>query len=94
LTSRTGVAFAKLTQSLDAEEDEGETVEVTWETPESLAITSATREALQYAFERLPPGYREVVPAVAPDMRGYGQTAAPPPSRITRNFSLLGMWLG
>ena len=60
LTSRTG-SRSRLTQSLDEEEDEGETVAVTWETPESPAITSATCEALQYALERLPPGYREVV---------------------------------
>jgi len=32
---------------------------VTWQTPEPLAITSPTREALQYALERLPPRYRE-----------------------------------
>jgi len=51
----------RLTQSLDEEENEGEMLAVTWETPEPLAITSAAREALQYALERLPPRYREVV---------------------------------
>ena len=34
---------------------------MTWETPESLALASATREALQSALERLPVEYREVV---------------------------------
>jgi len=58
LTSRTGLR-AKLTQSLD--EDESETVAVTWETPESFALASATRDALQAALERLPAEYREVV---------------------------------
>ncbi len=59
LTSRTGLR-AKLTQSLD-DDDEGVAVAVTWETPESLALASATREALQAALERLPVGYREVI---------------------------------
>jgi RNA polymerase sigma-70 factor (ECF subfamily) len=58
LTSRTGLR-AKPTQSL--EDEEGETIAVTWETPESLALASATREALQDALERLPPDYREVI---------------------------------
>ena len=58
LTSRTGLR-AKLTDSLD--EDEGENIAVTWETPESLAVAAATRDALRAALERLPVGYREVV---------------------------------
>jgi RNA polymerase sigma-70 factor (ECF subfamily) len=58
LTSRTGLR-AKLTVSLESEEEEA--VAVTWETPESLALASATREALQAALERLPLGYREVI---------------------------------
>ena len=44
LTSRTGLR-AKLTVELDPEDEE--TIPVTWETPESLALASATREALQ-----------------------------------------------
>jgi RNA polymerase sigma factor, sigma-70 family len=36
-------------------------VAVTWETPESLAIASATRESLQAALDDLPAAYREVV---------------------------------
>ncbi|HZP24177.1 MAG TPA: RNA polymerase sigma factor [Terriglobales bacterium] len=58
LTSRTGLR-AKLTDSLD--EDEGEIIAVTWETPESLAVAAATRDALQAALERLPAPYREVI---------------------------------
>ena len=59
LTSRTGLR-AKSTESLEPEE-EGETIAVTWETPESLALASATRGALQAALERLPAAYREVI---------------------------------
>lgn len=58
LTSRTGLR-AKLTDPLD--EDEGESLAVTWETPESLAVAASTREALQAALERLPAVYREVI---------------------------------
>jgi RNA polymerase sigma-70 factor (ECF subfamily) len=58
LTSQTGLR-AKPTMSLDQEE--GDTFAVTWETPESLALASATREALQAALERLPLAYREVI---------------------------------
>ncbi len=58
LTSRTGPR-AKLTEEL-APEDE-ETILVTWETPESLALASSTREALQTALDSLPVVYREVV---------------------------------
>lgn len=60
LTSRTGLR-AKMTHSLDEEEEAGEMIAVTWETPESLALAAATREALQAALERLPAGYREVI---------------------------------
>jgi RNA polymerase sigma-70 factor (ECF subfamily) len=60
LTSRTGLR-AKLTQSLEEDEAEGESVAVTWETPESFALASATRDALQAALERLPAEYREVI---------------------------------
>src|SRR5579863_9784985 len=58
LTSRTGLR-AKLTDRLD--EDEGESIAVTWETPESLAVAACTREALQAALDRLPAAYREVI---------------------------------
>ena len=58
LTSRTGLR-AKLTVGLEPEDEE--TIAVTWETPESLALASATRQALQAALERLPTGYREVI---------------------------------
>jgi RNA polymerase sigma-70 factor (ECF subfamily) len=60
LTSRTGLR-SRLTESLDDDEEGGGSVAVTWETPESLALASATREALQSALERLPVGYREVI---------------------------------
>jgi RNA polymerase sigma-70 factor (ECF subfamily) len=58
LTSRSGLR-ARLTVPL--EPDEEEMVGVTWETPESLALASATREALQSAIQQLPVVYREVV---------------------------------
>ena len=58
LTSRTGLR-AKLTVELDPEDEE--TLPVTWETPESFALASATREALQTALGNLPAVYREVV---------------------------------
>ena len=58
LTSRTGLQ-AKLTVPLEAEEEAH--VAVTWETPESLALARASREALQSALEALPVHYREVV---------------------------------
>lgn len=58
LTSRTGLQ-AKLTVPLDPEEEAA--AGVTWETPETLAVASATREALQDALSELPIVYREVV---------------------------------
>jgi RNA polymerase sigma-70 factor, ECF subfamily len=58
LTSRTGLR-AKLTTELDPEDEA--TIPVTWETPESLALASSTREALQSALDSLPVLYREVV---------------------------------
>jgi RNA polymerase sigma-70 factor (ECF subfamily) len=58
LTSRTGL-HAKLTVPLEPEDED--VVGITWETPESLALASATREALQSAIEQLPVVYREVV---------------------------------
>jgi RNA polymerase sigma-70 factor, ECF subfamily len=59
LTSRTGLR-SRMTESLD-EDEEGGSVAVTWETPESLALASATHDALRSALERLPVGYREVI---------------------------------
>ncbi len=58
LTSRTGLR-ARLTVELDPADEE--TIAVTWETPESLALASATREALQAALDSLPVIYREAV---------------------------------
>jgi RNA polymerase sigma-70 factor (ECF subfamily) len=58
LTSRTGLR-AQLTVELDPENDA--MVPVTWETPESLALAAATREALQAALDSLPLAYREAV---------------------------------
>src|SRR5512140_1219642 len=58
LTSRSGLR-AKLTVELDP--DDEETIPVTRETPESLALASDTREALQAALDGLPVVYREVV---------------------------------
>lgn len=59
LTSRTGLS-SRMTESLE-DDEQSSFVAVTWETPESLALASATREALQSALERLPVEYREVV---------------------------------
>ena len=58
LTSRTGLQ-SKLTVPLDPEEETA--AGVSWETPETLAVASATREALQRALGELPLAYREVV---------------------------------
>ncbi len=58
LTSRTGLQ-AKLTVPLEPED--AESISVTRETPESFALASATREALQAALEELPIAYREVI---------------------------------
>jgi RNA polymerase sigma-70 factor, ECF subfamily len=58
LTSRTGLQ-AKLTVPLEPEKEESAAVEL--QTPETLALASATREALQSALEQLPVAYREVV---------------------------------
>ncbi len=60
LTSRTGLR-SRLMQSLEEEEEEGTTVAVTWETPESIALASATRDALRSALAQLPASYREVI---------------------------------
>jgi RNA polymerase sigma-70 factor (ECF subfamily) len=58
LTSRTALQ-AKLTVPLEPEEEESAAVNL--ETPETLALASATREALEWALEQLPVVYREVV---------------------------------
>ena len=58
LTSRTGLQ-AKMTVPLDAEDEAP--VAVTWETPETLALASVSRQALQTALEELPIAYREVI---------------------------------
>jgi RNA polymerase sigma-70 factor (ECF subfamily) len=58
LTSRTGL---RATLMVPLEPEHEETVAVTWETPESLALASAARESLQAALDRLPPAFREVI---------------------------------
>jgi RNA polymerase sigma-70 factor (ECF subfamily) len=58
LTSRTGMQ-AKLTVPLDPEDEES--MVVTLETPETVALAASTREALQGALEELPAVYREVI---------------------------------
>jgi RNA polymerase sigma-70 factor, ECF subfamily len=58
LTSRTGLQ-AKLTVPLEPEDEES--MGVTRETPETLALSSATRESLQGALADLPVVYREVI---------------------------------
>jgi len=58
LTSRTGLQ-AKLTVPLDEEDSLPATV--TWDTPETYALASAGRDALQAAVDELPVPYREVV---------------------------------
>ena len=72
LTSRTGLQ-AKLTVPLDPDDDLLATV--TWETPESLALVSATRDALQAALEALPVHYREVVLLCDVEEMKYAETA-------------------
>ena len=58
LSSRTGLQ-AKLTVPLD--EEAQAPAAVTWETPETLALASAGREALQAALDELPIAFREVI---------------------------------
>jgi RNA polymerase sigma-70 factor (ECF subfamily) len=58
LTSRTGLQ-ARLTVPLDPDDDLPATV--TWDTPESLAIASATSEAIRRALDEIPVAYREVI---------------------------------
>ena len=57
LNSRTGLR-AKLTVPLEPEDEEAA---FTSETPESLALSAATRERIQAALNELPPQYREVI---------------------------------
>jgi RNA polymerase sigma-70 factor, ECF subfamily len=58
LTSRTGLQ-ARLTVPLEPEDEES--MAVTRETPETLALASSTREELQAALGELPITYREVI---------------------------------
>src|SRR5271157_5714680 len=58
LTSRTGLQ-AKLTVPIEPEDEES--MVLTRETPETLALASGTREALQTALADLPVVYREVI---------------------------------
>lgn len=58
LTSRTGLQ-AKLTVPLDTEDEVP--AAVTWETPETFALASATSESLRAALEKLPIAFREVI---------------------------------
>jgi len=58
LTSRNGLQ-ARLTVPLEADDEPPATI--TWETPESLALASASAHELQVAMEALPVAYREVI---------------------------------
>ena len=55
--SRTGLR-AKLTVPLEPEDEEAA---ATSDTPESLALSAATRDRIQAALDELPPQYREVI---------------------------------
>ena len=98
LTSRMGLR-ARRTEGLE-DDEEGEPVAVTRETPESLALASATREALQTALELLPLRYREVILLCDVEEMKYKEIAevlAIPigtvMSRIARGRKLLREWL-
>jgi RNA polymerase sigma-70 factor, ECF subfamily len=98
LTSRTGLR-SRRTESLE-DDEEGGSVAVTWETPESLALASATRDSLQSALERLPVRYREVILLCDVEEMKYKEIAevlAIPigtvMSRIARGRKLLRQWL-
>lgn len=73
LTSRTGLA-ATTTVSLEAE-DEQELPDGSGFTPESLAIASATREAMQKAIEALPVQFREVLLLAEVEEMSYQEIA-------------------
>jgi RNA polymerase sigma-70 factor (ECF subfamily) len=59
LTSRTGLK-ASMTVSLD-EEDDSAAVPATAETPESILLAHAGREAIKNALERIPVNFREII---------------------------------
>lgn len=60
LTSRTGLKNAAM-YSIEKEEEEGRSIAMTTETPESFAVTNAERRAVQDAIEGLPLPFREIV---------------------------------
>ena len=73
---------------------------MTWETPESLALASATRDGLQSALKRLPVRYREVILLCDVEEMKYkeiSEVLAIPigtvMSRIARGRKLLRQWL-
>ena len=73
LTSRTGLQ-ARLTVPLVPDDDLPATV--TWETPESLAIASATGDAIRRALDELPVAYREVILLCDVEEMKYAEIAA------------------
>jgi RNA polymerase sigma-70 factor (ECF subfamily) len=98
LTSRTGLRSGRA-ESLE-DDEEGGSVAVTWETPESLALASATRDGLQSALKRLPVRYREVILLCDVEEMKYkeiSEVLAIPigtvMSRIARGRKLLRQWL-
>ncbi len=73
LTSRTGLA---VTTTVPLEpEDEQELPDAADATPESLAIASATREAIQNAIEALPVAFREVLLLAEVEEMSYQEIA-------------------
>ncbi len=73
LTSRTGLA---VTTTVPLEpEDEQELPDAVDATPESLAIASATREAMQRAIEALPIPFREVLLLAEVEEMSYQEIA-------------------
>jgi RNA polymerase sigma-70 factor, ECF subfamily len=58
LTSRAGL---KQSVSLDEEEDPQSYTPVTTQTPESLLLARADREAIEHALSQLPPQHREII---------------------------------
>jgi len=60
LTSRTGLAVTK-TVPLEDEDDQGQTVPVSRETPESILLAQAGQQQVQAALERVPVMFREVL---------------------------------
>jgi RNA polymerase sigma-70 factor, ECF subfamily len=60
LTSRTGLKNAAM-YSVEIEEEEGRSVAITTETPESFAVSKAERQVVQEAMQALPLPFREIV---------------------------------